>query len=215
MSSPGNQPNGWFEPSDGANEYNSIAFVFRQLLGQARTAAIVQVQSVNPMGTGGFGMPVGTVGIKILVKLMDSLGNTFPHGTIQNVPYFRLQGGSNAVIMDPAVNDIGLAIICDRDSSVVLNTTAEAPPGSFRRNDLADGMYFGGFLNGAPTQFLQFTSTGINLSDMIGNEIVTNSSGISINGVVFRRGLSGDYWNHTHSGVQTGSGNSGVVNSGT
>lgn len=32
-----------------------------------------------------------------------------------------------------------------------------------RQNDMADGLYIGGFLNGMPVQYVQFSATGINI----------------------------------------------------
>ena len=33
---------------------------------------------------------------------------------IHNVPYMRIQGGANGIILDPAIGDIGIATVCDR-----------------------------------------------------------------------------------------------------
>jgi hypothetical protein len=42
-------------------------------------------------------------------------------------------------------------------------TQAQANPGSGRVFDMADGLYFGGFLNGTPTQYVAFSSAGIDM----------------------------------------------------
>jgi hypothetical protein len=31
------------------------------------------------------------------------------------VPYFRVQGGADAIIIDPKVGDLGIAVFCSRD----------------------------------------------------------------------------------------------------
>ena len=53
--------------------------------------------------------------------------------------------------------------------------------------DLADGIYIGTLFGKTPTQYVQFADSGINLTDSNNNAIVTSSTGISINGVMFNR----------------------------
>lgn len=139
--------------------------MLRNLLGTMRTVTVVQVVAVAPGAVG----PVGYVDVLPLINQIDSAGNSQPHGVIYNLPYFRLQGSQSAVIIDPAVGDIGIAVFSDRDmSSVVANRAAKNPqsnPGSRRRFDMADGIYIGGILNGTPLQYVQFlpNNGGINL----------------------------------------------------
>jgi hypothetical protein len=54
-----------------------------------------------------------------------------------------------------------MASFCSRDISAVKNARQSAPPGSRRQYSFSDCMYFGGFLNGTPTQYIQFTEGGI------------------------------------------------------
>ncbi len=143
------------------SEYNSIVFLINQVLSGKHTAALVQVKAVT--NSGGVA-PVGFVDILPLVNQVDGAGNQTPHGTIGHCPYFRLQGGANAIIIDPQVGDIGLAVFCDRDNSIVISTKAKANPGSGRKFDMADGVYLGGLLNGTPVQYVQFNSTGITIN---------------------------------------------------
>ncbi|RYY79987.1 MAG: phage baseplate protein [Moraxellaceae bacterium] len=86
-----------------------------------------------------------------------------PHGVIHKIPYFRLQGGRNAIILDPQIGDIGMCGFCSRDSSAVIANKDFGNPGSFRKFDWADGLYFGGFLNGTPSQYIRFSESGIDL----------------------------------------------------
>ncbi|WP_443699239.1 hypothetical protein [Pseudomonas sp.] len=144
----------------GLSSFNTQAYVINQFLLRARTATLVQVESVT--NDGGVS-EVGYVDVKVLVQRTDSLGNLTDSRTVYNVPYFRLQGGTNAIILDPQVGDIGLACIADRDISSVKASKAEAPPGSGRHHNMADAIYIGGILNGAPTQYVQFTGGGINV----------------------------------------------------
>jgi hypothetical protein len=152
--------NGYYGQRDLTSDqggWNQLRFSIWQQINQMATSHPVQVMAVRPGGTG----PVGQVDIRILVQQVSGDGATIDHGTISNVPYVRLQGGSNAVIIDPAVGDIGLASFCSRDISAVKNARAVAPPGSHRAYDFSDAIYMGGCLNGTPAQYVQFTDSGI------------------------------------------------------
>lgn len=131
--------------------------MFESNLSRLQTSLPVRVDAVYPGALG----PVGLVDITVLVAQVGGDGATLPGVSVPNVPYFRLQGGSNAVIIDPKPGDIGMAAFCSRDISAVKNARAAAPPGSARRYDPSDAMYFGGFLNSTPTQYIQFTDGGI------------------------------------------------------
>jgi hypothetical protein len=150
--------NGQMEPSDTASDFNVMSFIIQQALARTRTMVLVKVMAVTNDGDLS---PVGFVDVQPLVNMLDGAGTATPHGTIFNLPYTRLQGGANAIILDPEVGDIGWAAIADRDISSVKSTRAQANPGSFRRFDLADGVYIGGILNGVPTQYVRFASDAI------------------------------------------------------
>jgi phage baseplate assembly protein gpV len=139
-------------------QYNQIAFIVQQLLSKVQTATLVRVDACTNEGDLS---PVGFVNVTPLVNQIDGNGNPTPHITIYNVPYLRMQGGTNAIILDPQVGDIGLAVFTSRDISKVKSTKAQANPGSFRQYDFADGLYVGGMLNGIPQQYIRFSSAGV------------------------------------------------------
>lgn len=179
--------------SDPASQFNVLSFLMEQILGRMSTVKLVQVKAVTNNDEIS---PVGFVDIHPLVNQVDGLGNSTKHGTIFKVPYFRLQGGGNAVIIDPKVDDIGIAVIADRDISSVKETKAEANPGSKRRFDMADALYLGGFLNGTPDQYVLFNSTGIQLIDKTGNNVTMSSTGIKltdVNGTVVELKVGGAF----------------------
>ncbi|NKI68967.1 oxidoreductase [Collimonas pratensis] len=159
------QPNseGYYGQQDvtaNTSEYNALTFLVSQILAGKNTATLVQIKAVT--NSGGVS-PVGFVDVLPLVNQLDGNNNATPHGVVHNLPYFRLQGGTDAVIIDPKIGDIGVAVFADRDISAVCTAKAAANPGSLRRNDMADGMYFGGMLNGVPVQYIQFAASGINI----------------------------------------------------
>lgn len=156
MADTGNR--GFDVPSSSQDDYNAQHFMIHQILTTVRTSQLVVVKSVS--NDGGV-TAVGTVSIQPLVGGVDGFGNVVAHGTIFDVPYLRVQGGANAIILDPQVGDIGIALFADRDLSTVKSTKAAGAPGSNRKHDMADALYIGGLLNGLPSQYVQFNDDGI------------------------------------------------------
>lgn len=193
------------DPEDSASDFAARQFQINQTLARTRTMVLVQVMSIS--GGGGAIASPGTVNVQPLVKMIDGQGNTSSHGLINNIPVFRLGGGSNAVIIDPVVGDIGWMAVADRDISAVKSNKAESAPGSRRKFDLADGVYMGSLLGNVPTQYITFTPSGISMSSpseimfsVGGHSIAISSAGIVLDG------LSWDL--HTHA-VTTAPGETG------
>lgn len=155
--------------TNGQGAFNNTDFHVRQLLGKAATVKVVKVVKVKN-GGGAVG-EAGRLTVKQLVNQVDGLGKPQEHGNTFDIPYIRTQGGKNAVIIDPEVGDIGLIVVADRDISKVKKTKKEANPGSRRRNDVADGLYIGGILNGTPEQYVRFFQDGMELVDKNGNKL--------------------------------------------
>ena len=175
---PNTIPSGFVQPSTLWGVYNQILFVVKQTIAKMQTATIVKVVACS--NNGGVS-PVGTVDVQILVNQINGQGVPTPHVTMYGLPYLRMQGGANAVILDPEPGDIGIAVFASRDISTVVSTRAQANPGSYRQYDFSDGMYMGGLLNAAPSQYVQFTSAGISVVSPT-SIIVTSPSVVIGNG---------------------------------
>lgn len=160
------------DATSGGHPYNETLFLIHQVLAEISTAKLVRVQAVTNAGDVS---PVGFVDVLPLVNQLDGERNAVPHGIVHNIPYFRLQGGANGVILDPQEGDIGLCVFADRDISAVKAAKAVANPGSMRRFDMADGLYIGGYLNGVPQQYIQFNSSGISVVSP--NNVTVNAGG--------------------------------------
>lgn len=243
-------PSGQLKPSSTWGEFNNIAFMVQQALSKMQTATLVSIESCTNAGALS---PVGFVDVTPLVNQLDGQGNPTPHVTIHNVPYLRLQGGTNGIIMDPQKGDIGVCVFASRDISKIKSTKKQGNPGSFRQYSFSDGMYLGGMLNGTPTQYVQFSAAGIKIHSPVAvvldaPDIQLNAATVEINGTtsttvttptftvngatvlngpISQTGggaaefsgsmaVTGDVTaqgtsvhNHTHSGVQPGSGDSG------
>ena len=138
---------------------NSFVFAVQSLIkGQVNTAIPVQVISVD---SGGAGAVAGRVSVRPLICQTDAYGETLDPVELFELPYSRIQGGVAALVIDPMPGDIGLAVFAQQDSSNVTAGTSEpVPPGSFRYFDMADGFYIGGFLNQAPSVYVEITQDG-------------------------------------------------------
>lgn len=220
---------GYLDPGTAASPYAAQEFIMQMVLGRAATATLVKVVAVTNEGELS---PVGFVDVQPLVNQIDPEGKPTPHGVIYGIPYFRIQGGTDAIIIDPKAGDIGMAAFASHDISSVKANKDQANPGSRRRFDMADGMYFGGMLNGTPAQYVQFKSDGINVVspskitctapnvelnastqckvvspdiELVGNTKVTGN--MNITGTTIGSGVNLN--THVHSGVQSGTSNSG------
>jgi hypothetical protein len=210
------------------NPLTQWAFAFRAAMAKVRTTIPVQVIAVH----GGGLAPVGRVDVQPLIQQTDSAGNVMALPVLYGLPYLRWQGGASAVILDPAVNDIGLVCFADRDVSAVIASGKQSAPGSNRRFSLADGFYMGATLNAQPTQYLWFDPTnGVKLitpnpiqaiaDNGASNPptVTMNSSGIAISGAQTNdstitatgevEGNGVKLSTHKQSGVTSGSSNSG------
>jgi hypothetical protein len=208
--------------SDDSNEINRLRFLIRQELAQHRSHIPVKIVAVNG---GGVGAPP-TVDVQPLINQTDGQGNQTPHGVIFGIATMRSQGGTNGIINDPKVGDIGHMSIMDRDiSALKANGGAQSNPGSFRRGNMSDGVYMGAIVNPAnQDQAVQFTETGIKLFDKNGQIIEFSAGAITITTAQLRvtgdviAGAGGEnisLLNHLHTDVAPGGGTSGPPEPGT
>ncbi len=198
---------GLAKPTTQWGEFNNIAFLVQQALLKVQTATLVRIESCT--NNGGL-EPVGFVDVTPMVNQIDGKGNATPHVTIYNVPYLRIQGGANAIIIDPQAGDVGVCVFASRDITKVKSTKGQANPGSWRQYSFADGLYLGGMLNGTPLQYIQFNNLGVTITA----PLVTINGNVRVNGAVVATGdVTGQgtsLHTHKHGGVQPGSGQTSV-----
>ena len=150
-------------------------FIIQQLISNVHTMIPVEVVSVSvPTGTLA---PIGRCSVRPLVQQVDGNNNVYGRGEIINVPYLRVQGGKNAVVLDPVVGDVGLCGFCERDISMVKRTGAEAAPNTRRQYSLNDAVYMFTMMSGTPEQFVHFKDSGIDIK---------STGDININGLVIK-----------------------------
>ena len=181
--------------TSGSSEFNAMEFLIRNtILGLVNTAIPVIVTAVD---AGGSGAPTGYVTVKPLVCQVDGFGETLDPAELFRVPYARVQGGVAALVIDPVPGDIGLAVFAKSDCSGVAQMQSKpVQPGSFRKFSMSDGFYLGGFLNRAPSVYIEVKQDQ--------SIVITASGGVTVNaptvmvpsGDVIASGISLN--SHTH-----------------
>lgn len=152
-------PVGNQKPTDVADSFSALQFIIQQKLSEISTLALVRIVSCT--NEGGI-VPVGTVVVQPLVSMMSGDRVAFKHKPLYDLPYCRVQGGKNAVIIDPQPGDIGVAGFCSRDISAAKASQDIAPPGSYRQFSMADGIYLFTCMGAdAPEQYFAMSEAGI------------------------------------------------------
>lgn len=174
---------------------NQLEFLIKTLMREISTVKVVKVVSVEAGDTNA----AGYVDVLPLVAQVDAWGNSLPMAVIHHLPYFRLQAGRAAVVLDPVPGDIGI-ICCEQSdcSAVKQGQTETAQPGSWRKFDQADGFYIGGFLNTAVDTFVRLAQDGSVKVKAPGNVII-DAQKVTFTGDIICGGFS--YLGHTHTGV--------------
>jgi len=148
--------------------------------------------------------PIGRCEVLPLVQQIDGSNNVYPMGKIINVPYLRVQGGSNAIVIDPQVGDVGLCGFCERDISIVKRTGELSAPDTRIKYNINSAVYMFTMMSGTPTQYIHFLENGINIKttgDLNINGLIIKADGT----LVTKDGDTVD--KHSHGGVQSGGSN--------
>ncbi|HGP0862473.1 TPA: phage baseplate protein [Yersinia enterocolitica] len=151
--------NPYSQSQNQSNDSDAFASSFNKLLNSNYFIRLATVTAVRGSA------PNLVVDVLPLVAEVRSSDRTIIQGSqIYNIPVWRLQRGGSAIIMNPVAGDIGLIAVSDVDISVARSARKESVPGSLRSHSQSDAIYFGGVLNGQPTQFIEFTDSAINIT---------------------------------------------------
>ena len=191
-----NQQHFYQPPSSNTSDAEAFAFNFHRLLSSKFFVELVKVTAIHGEA------PNLAVDILPLLTQVDPTGAMIETSVIYGAPVFRLQRGTSAVIMDPSPGDIGLALICDGDTTVVRANREPSVPGGRRRHSRSDAVYLGGVLNGAPTEYVKFNGNGIEIKSpgvvsINGLKVLADGRLQLVDGSIVDK--------HTHSGVSFGS----------
>jgi hypothetical protein len=207
---------GYQEPLHGNSEVNRTTFLHDRAMAAVRTmmpVKIIKIYKGNqyPPQTQALQGEIATAGfvdVQPVVSQVDGGGQSMQHSIIYGIPFMRMYGGTNALIMDPVKGDIGYITVGDRDVSAFWksavgqgqngglggntnNTTSASSagpgtsgaggilPASRRRFSPSDSVYVGGVLNQKPKQYVTFMSNGIQFSDSNGNVFVLSNGSAS------------------------------------
>lgn len=219
-----------------SNPLNSMEFFIRSLISQVVSTSLPVV--VTAVERKGEEAGAGYVTVKPLLQPRNNSGDGLEVTTIPKLPYFRLQHGKAAIICDPKVGDIGLAVVAKHDISNINGSTTPKVPATYRKFDPSDSFYIGGFWGRAPEVFIHLEDEGtikikaptkitiespeceVNAS----TSFTVNSAQINLNGPISGGGSGGadatftgdvnakgiSLTSHTHTGVQSGNSSTGA-----
>lgn len=219
-----------------SNPLNSMEFFIRSLISQVVSTSLPVV--VTAVERKGEEAGAGYVTVKPLLQPRNNSGDGLEVTTIPKLPYFRLQHGKAAIICDPKVGDIGLAVVAKHDISNINGSTTPKVPATYRKFDPSDSFYIGGFWGKAPEVFIHLEDEGtikIKAPTKITMEapecevnastsFTVNSAQINLNGPISGGGSGGadatftgdvnakgiSLSSHTHTGVQSGNSSTGA-----
>lgn len=184
-------------------EQNVISILSRLNFGE-----IVEVVEVESGGVG----PVGFVSVKPLLMRITADNENIEQATIHNVPYFRLQGGKNAIITDPQIGDIGFCSFASRDISLVKRNRAKASMNVFRIAQESDAFFFGGWSKEIPDQYIWFDGDNVKIKAKA--KIILDAPEVEATGTFTASGIiksladvlakTISLFTHKHGGVQSG-----------
>lgn len=175
--------------NSGASEYNALSFMIEQAIkGMVNTAIPVRVDSCTKPGVGG---AAGYVSATPLVMQRGADGKSLQPVSLPQLPYYRVQAGTAAVVLDPQPGDIGLAVFSQQDASNVKEGTSEpVQAGSFRCFDMSDGFFVATHYGETPTTFIHLDPENNEVTIKAPSKITIEAPQIELKGAVTMGGVS-------------------------
>ena len=143
-------------------EYDKVISQFNSLITNVNTAMPCKVVAIEKQEQRGVNI-VGFVDIQLMIEQTNGQKKGNETAIVCNVPYIRIQGGTNAVIIDPEINDLGVAIFSSRDITNFKEARRQTPPATWRKFSISDAIYIGGIRNQKPVQYIHFRNDGIEI----------------------------------------------------
>lgn len=143
-------------------EYDKVISQFNSLITNVNTAMPCKVVAIEKQEQRGVNI-VGFVDIQLMIEQTNGQKKGNETAIVCNVPYIRIQGGTNAVIIDPEINDLGVAIFASRDITNFKEARRQTPPATWRKFSISDAIYIGGIRNQKPVQYIHFRNDGIEI----------------------------------------------------
>lgn len=183
------------------SDLNAAEFFVKSIIKRTVSTAIpVRVDRVDRAGDGSGALYVDATP---LVCQTNADGNAIDSVSIPRLPYFRLQHGTAAIIVDPKPGDVGLAVFAQQDVSKLTGGNTPVGPGSFRCFDMSDGFYIGGFWGQTPTTFIRVEDTG-DITITAPQTVTVNTEAVTVNCSTATVNASGSITFNTPSSTFTG-----------
>lgn len=107
---------------------------------------------------------VGFVDVMPLIKQVDGEGSAVEPSVLYRLPFYRLQAGANAVIVNLQPGDKGAGALCHaRYLGAQVHPRRPVQPGTRRFFAAGDGYYLGGWLNDAPERYVMIDDQGVTI----------------------------------------------------
>lgn len=164
----------------GASEFEQN---IQSVLGKINTGELVEVVAVDEGKTG----KVGFVDVVFLTQRTNADLDNVELSRVNNVPYFRVSGGTNAVIADPQIGDIGFCGFCSRDISLVKRNRGKAAKNMNRQYDVSDAFFFGGWSNKEAEQYIWFDGDQVKIKAK--SKIVLDAPEVEVTGSLTAQGI--------------------------
>jgi hypothetical protein len=152
-------------PVTGHNDVNMLDFLVRRALLDVHTALPCKVVESFPLAPGDERLNkdgiAGLVHVELQIDQVDTSDCPIDAGRIYNVPYFRLQAGIAAIVVDPVPGDLGWLSFGERDMSLWKNRRVKEMPATKRILSQSDPVYFPGILNAPPKIWIRLREDGI------------------------------------------------------
>lgn len=158
--------------------FNANNQQINSVLQKINTVFLGRVIAVTSGGVGGS----KTVTAQPLICQIDANGNALPSPKLVEIPHYRVQAGTGAIILDPKVGDIGVFVCCKRDSSNVKNRVTDPQvPASFRSFDLADSIMIATIHTGAADTYIHIIPENGEIIIKAPSSLTVNTAAATIN----------------------------------
>ncbi len=202
-------------PSREPADTNSLEGLCRMI----KDVTLMDMEKVLPGIVQSYDRTTNRAVVKPAITGVASLGQKISKLPIVNIPVLTLQGGGIFLSFPLKQGDTGWLVACDRDISIFKQKLEESSPNSYRKHCFNDAFFIPDRINslsvgeeddGALIISTQSGSAKLSLKDsgisIVGDTVI--SGNLNVSGDVTGAGIS--LSTHIHSGVEPGSGNTGV-----